>query len=186
MLLSKTNGSKEFRVSCLTRNGKRIEDIGDESCRRAVKQSLQLEGEHGTRPTATILAMSIERGVELLTTDWKIITNFTLTDIAFCFVSEEHPDIFAFIGRRQEDMFCNVFRCWDKKEAETIYNGMSCIFKLASEHEKHENELKQSRLRVYRDEVSFLGKKLKGKTQFSYDCEGWDEDPEAEDLMGCE
>ena len=140
MLLSNTNRSKEFRVSCLSCKGKRIEDMDDESCRKAVEQSL--EGEHDKWPITTILAMSIERGVELLTTDWKMITNFTLTDIAFCFVSKEHPDIFAFIGRRQEDIFCNVFRCWNKKEAEMLYNDMSYIFKLASEQEKTRKRIK--------------------------------------------
>ena len=179
-----TSSTKEFRVSCLTNNGKRIEDMDEDSCRKAVKQCL--EGELGVRPTTAILAMSVEKGVELFTTDCKWMTNFTLSEIAFCFVSKEHPDIFSFIARRGEDILCNAFKCLNGKEAGMLYKEMSSTFRLACERDKYENQQKQSRINVYEGEISFLGWKRKGKPKLKDTYGEWDEDPEEEELMRCQ
>ena len=180
MTFNKVGSAKEFRLGCLTNKGQQMGDMDDESCMKAVERSFSV------RPTIAILVMSIENGVELLTTDRKLTTRFKFADIAFCFVSEQHPDVFAFICRRKEDIFCNAFICSSEQEARKLYGEMSSLFNLAGQLDKQETHLKMSRLKNYKEEASFLGWTRKGKAKMTYNYEEWDAESEEDGLMRCQ
>jgi len=179
MTFNKVGSEKEFRLGCLTNKGQQMEDMDDESCMKAVERSFSV------RPTIAILAMSVENGVDLLTTDRKLITRFRLAEIAFCFVSEQHPDVFAFICRRQEDIFCNAFICSNEQEARKLYGEMTRLFNFAGQLDKQETHLKMSRLKNYKEDTSFLGWTRKGKAKMTYNYEESDDESEEDELMRC-
>ena len=174
--------TRRFRVNCLTNEGIRILDMDQTSCDEAIQQVRK--GNRRTQSITGILAMSVARGIEVLTTDNKIITQYALTEIAFCFVSQDSPDLFAFIGKRGENILCNVFQCLNESEARMLYEGMSQLFNLASEIDKLENQLKKSRIHKYNGGMSFLGIGTKSEKPQKRRCgASWSEDSEEEELI---
>ena len=136
---------KEFRAVCITGEGVPIKDTKQNSCEEALRCSRN--GHPLAQPV--VLSMSVEFGVQLLSTGGKILARYALVEVFFCFISEDKPNTFAFIGTRSGSPFCNAVECSSEGEAKVLHEEMSRLFHLASEISEHENQLKKTRVSSY-------------------------------------
>ena len=96
-----------------------------------------------------LVRLSVENGAEILYRNGELIARYELQCIPFCFVSEDYPNMFVFLGHRGDQILCNVFECHDETEADTMYGEMSKIFVVATENQNREKKEKEKRVSWY-------------------------------------
>lgn len=170
----------EFHAICRTGKGVIIPDMRQSSCDRALER---IRGDGADAQPVTV-AMSVERGAEVVSSGGKVIASYKLKEIAFCFVNKDYRNTFAFIGKRHDGFTCNAFECLNEAEARVLFDKMSQIFSLSAEIDRQKAQLKQERLRKYAGHLTCLGISAKSqRPKMELSTEDFVEDPEEEGLI---
>lgn len=137
--------TRRFFVKFLNQEGSTVCDTEMDTCNTVVREICAK-----FRNSVNVLVrLSVENGAEILYRNGGLIARYELQCIPFCFVSEDYPNMFAFLGHRGDQIICNVFECRDETEADNMYSEMSKIFVIATENQNKEKREKEKRLSCY-------------------------------------